>query len=341
MALENRQTNGKVKNVVYLFGAGATHAELTHTVKEKQVKFNFLAKKGLLMKDVSKRVTRAAQKKAFFDNIRMFAVQNGSSNIELLISLIEDNNNQIENSSLITENLKQLVKTDIEGILNDKKIRRKFYLHKALLELDRANNDREKVLGYISLNYDTVLDDAYCEIKKIKEPNYCISPFHGHQVKNTPLLKLHGSFKWKTKNDIVKMLPTIPLGINKNYLQLPYSFIWGHAHEILKQCDELRVIGCSLSQNDYRLIDLLFKAHLHKKGAFEIHIIGFDESGDSVKHNYEFFNGIKNFSEIFGTKGSNPKKDINESFQTWLKLKAADLTSGKVNRTKYLKRLIK
>lgn len=336
----------KPQKIVYLFGAGATHAELCHALKEKVAAPNFLKNKGLLMQHVSRRVTKQAQLKKFFKSVEIFSVREGSSNIELLISLIEDNNNKIRKSSEITMNLKKLVEVDIKKILNNT-LRKKFYLYKALLELDRENRDQDKedILGYISLNYDTILDEAYCEILNVKKPNYCIMPLEKNNKKNkivNPLLlKLHGSFKWSGYSKIGKKIPIIPIGVNKNYLQLPYNFIWGYAHEILNKCDILRVIGCSLSQNDSRLVDLLFKAHLHKKSPFEIHVIDFDDTGETIKGNYEFFTRIKNFSEIFGVKDTNNKSlPVNESFQKWLKMNGNELEEEKKENTKYLKKLI-
>ncbi len=46
------------KKIVYLFGAGATHAELSQIVKEKEVAPSFLENNGLLTGDVSKRITK-------------------------------------------------------------------------------------------------------------------------------------------------------------------------------------------------------------------------------------------------------------------------------------------
>lgn len=327
--------------IVYLFGAGATQAELSQICKEELAAPNFSKENGLLISDVSKRVTIQAKSQKSFEKINFFFPPNGSSNIELLISLIEDNAIQIRNSSKLADTLKKFVRKDIERVLTSE-IRKKFYLNKALLELDIKNEEagREKVLGYISLNYDTVLDEAYREILKEK-PNYCLSPYTSkHSC--VPLLKLHGSFRWYSNLKISKKLQILPLGVNKNYLQLPYNYIWGHALEILADCDILRIIGCSLSQNDFRLIDLLFKANLHKKGSFEIHVIDFDENGKSIKDNYEFFPVVKNFSEIFGVTDMNKKdnKTTNESFQDWLKYKGAEIDDKKLHETRYLKKLI-
>ena len=67
----------------------------------------------------------------------------------------------------------------------------------------------------------------------------------------------------------------------------PYNFIWGRAFDVLAKCDVLRVIGCSLNQNDISLIDLLFKVHLERADYFEIEIIDFQKQGDQIKNNYD------------------------------------------------------
>ena len=90
----------------------------------------------------------------------------------------------------------------------------------------------------------------------------------------------------------------VPLGINKNYLTPPYNFIWGRAYELLVRCDILRIIGCSLSQNDIGLIDLLFKAHDKKSSPLEIQVIDFQPLGGhhQIRNNYGF-GGNPGFSE--------------------------------------------
>ncbi len=71
--------------IAYLFGAGATHAELQNLepdlVKEKT---------GLLIKNVSSRVIEAARRdEEYLKDVEMVSGTKGSLNIELLISLIE------------------------------------------------------------------------------------------------------------------------------------------------------------------------------------------------------------------------------------------------------------
>src|SRR2546423_1805134 len=101
-------------------------------------------------------------------------------------------------------------------------------------------------------------------------------------------MKLHGGFKLM---DGTEPIPIITPGIRKNYLELPYNFIWGRALRTLINCDVLRVIGCSLSQNDLGLVDLLFKAHLSRKQKqpLEIQIINRDHGDGAIKQQYGFF----------------------------------------------------
>ena len=115
-----------------------------------------------------------------------------------------------------------------------------------------------------------------------------------------PLLKLYGSFNWRNRKIRGKKrtIEIIPLGSTKNYIHPPYGCIWNQALETLISCDTLRVIGCSLSQNDFHLIDLLFKAHLERGTAFEIEIIAPDSVGEGIRTNYGFFPGLKTLTNI-------------------------------------------
>lgn len=308
--------------VVYLFGAGATHAEFMNLYPGKITDGNFLTKNSLLMADVSKRVCEGAKNNGSFPKkIAGLISPAGLSNIELFISLIE--NNEVRSEATI-EKLKSLMKKDILDRLTKARLK-KFYLHKALLEIHQHNNN-EELLGVISLNYDRVLDDAYKSTRNT--PNYCL---HSDDHSGVPLLKLHGAFALEYRGH---KLPIITPGINKNYLELPYNFIWGRALELLIDCDILRVIGCSLSQNDVGLVDLLFKAHLARKDPFELQVIAFDPKGNKIKEHLGFLPKIKTALEIEGgiigdqtiadhSTGANP-------FRIWLKAKIEKLRSEKI-----------
>lgn len=334
----------KSLKIVYLFGAGATHAEL------RNLENNLLEEReGLLMESVSARVIdKARRNKHYLKDIEMVSSTKGSLNIELLISLIE--NSKVDKWEDKSRHLKELVRKDIETILKKKNRIKKFYLHKALFEFHkhRKVSVKEKLIGIISLNYDDVLDRAYKEY--YGEPNYCFSLERDISTsKNVPLLKLHGSFNWskmKIRKGRTKTIEIIPLGVTKNYLHAPYNFIWSRAMEILIECDIFRVIGCSLSQNDLHLIDLLFKAHLEKGRAFFIEIINQDDIGGEIRKNYGFFPEIKTLIEIgshkAGYKNQVPlvgEPNPDNVFNTWLKYKADNIIKKNIKNTRYLKLL--
>lgn len=143
------------KKIVYLFGAGATHAELTNLDPDLLVE-----KRGLLIGHVSSRVIETASRnKKYLQGVAMVSGTGGSLNVELLISLIE--NSKIHEWANKTSYLKDLVEKDIKAILTASQTKR-FYLHKALYELHEHERAKAKeiVTGLISLNYDDVLDRA-------------------------------------------------------------------------------------------------------------------------------------------------------------------------------------
>ena len=140
----------------------------------------------------------------------------------------------------------------------------------------------------------------------------------------------------------------IPIGLNKNYLFPPYNFIWAKAYELLKKCDVLRIIGCSLNQTDLGLIDLLFKAHSDKGASIKLSVIDFQprDGYHPIKNNYGFFPDIVEpidpddhglliaDSQIYDYDNGNP-------FKIWLKAKALQMFSDEeIQQTKYLKKCV-
>jgi hypothetical protein len=326
------------KKIVYLFGAGATHAELQNIDPDLAEE-----KSGLLTTNVSKRVIEKARRGArYLRGLEMVSSTSGSLNIELLISLIE--NSKIQGWDYKSRRLKRLVEEDINTILTGRRTRR-FYLHKALFELhnQEVTKAKEEVTGLISLNYDDVLDQAYEEY--YRKPNYCFSlEPDAPSSSDIPLLKLHGSFNWsrRTIRGRRRKIEIIPLGSSKSYLHTPYNFIWNRALETLIGCDTLRVIGCSLSQNDFHLVDLLFKAHLERSEAFGIEIISSAPAGEGIQQNYGFFPNIKTLEEIGSQLGLGlvPAREPPNPFAYWLYYKSIKvLGPDRMGRTRYLKKL--
>jgi|SRR5579863_3957523 len=325
----------KPSKIVYLFGAGATHAELQN-IDPGLAERN----RGLLVSNVSSRVIeKASREKSYLKDVATVSGTSGSLNIELLISLIE--NSKIHHWEDKTRRLKHLVQEDIEEILSPSRTHR-FCLHRALFELHEhaATQEREELAGLISLNYDDVLDTAYAQYHGA--PNYCFSLRSDPKVTSAiPLLKLHGSFNWKNQSvrGRKRTIEIIPLGSSKNYIHPPYGCIWNQALETLIGCDTLRVIGCSLSQNDFHLIDLLFKAHLERGTAFDIEIIASDEVGDAIRRNYGFLPAIRALTEI--KENLIPEKAPINPFKTWLTYKSLALLGENVaGRTRYVKKVV-
>ena len=247
----------------------------------------------------------------------MVSSPKGSLNIELLISLIENNN--VKDADKKIRILKNLVRKDILDRLTETRLNR-FYLHKALLELHSKIKQNETLLGMISLNYDHVIDEAYKTVNGSK-PNYC---FSSESPNGTPFLKLHGSFNWRSIKICgrKRTVPIIPLGVNKNYLQIPYNFLWGRALEILAECDTLRVIGCSLSQNDWGLMSLLFSSQLTSRecSEYQIELITRDKTGQEIRSKNGFLKQVKVFGELDGCQDF-VNAELTNAFKTWLKVK--------------------
>lgn len=197
--------------------------------------------------------------------------------------------------------------------------------------------EKEEVIGFISLNYDDVLDRAYT--KYYGRPNYCFTLDETMPSTNVPLLKLHGSFNWSDARmrGRPRTIEIIPLGSIKSYVHAPYASIWNRALEVLVNCDRLRVVGCSLSPNDVHLIDLLFKAHLERQEPFDIDVIASANAGENIRANYGFFPKINTLVEI---ENMISERDPPNPFELWLKYKSDKLLGPTRLRLKYLRKVV-
>jgi hypothetical protein len=133
--------------------------------------------------------------------------------------------------------------------------------------------------------------------------------------------------------------------VNKNYLAPPYNFIWGRAFELLVKCDILRIVGCSLSQNDTGLVDLLFKAHLERGKRIDIQPIDFQplNGHHQIMNNYGFFPGIVDpvkIEDTLITDESIFKPDVGNPFKIWLKAKAERMLGDNLHQTNFLKKCL-
>lgn len=353
----------KRPRVLYLIGAGATHAEKQlELVIKKASKITASKDGGLLAKHVSERVIE-----------RLFGLKTGRRildkyhitkaslsgvpppkpwiDIELFISLIEANKTEdTENEARI---LRKYFKEDILKNLSvtvDKQILPR--LCPALIEWHQHDNS-EQIIGFLSLNYDSIFERSLKLNKKNFDYGLSVEkrgvPWPYKRDAEWQFLKLHGSFDWYLSPDVDKVqvkndgatekMLWIPPRLNKEYLNYPYNILHGKAYELLTQCDILRVVGCALSQNDIGLISLLFKTQHNGSTPFRIDVVGSSSGAEELVTRLGMF---LTFEESFYQRDDFQKlgKDPTENYLLdWLYYKVKNSKIKNLDQTKYLRRI--
>ena len=260
--------------VVYLFGAGASHACVKRLGSPH----------GILMRDL----TPPLQSKLGH------LVDNGFSDIQSLIDLVNSVDEATDIEHLITflddvpsmrhREFAEEMRKAFESVLREKldTIRKDADkdptdLYEVLLDLHNIDQFPETLHGIITTNYDEYIELAIENVFGCPA-DFGIRVDPSSEATNRPkLLKLHGSFGWRNTWPISRGQSDdatlwIPPGINKAKQAYPFNILWGSAREMLA-CDVLRVVGCKLGPNDWDLISLLFTmrhAGLDKSPQIEI-----------------------------------------------------------------------
>jgi hypothetical protein len=151
----------------------------------------------------------------------------------------------------------------------------------ALLEMHQNLNFKaevESLSGIITTNHDGLLQAAFKETFGAVDLGF---PFISSEIllpngqPVPPLLELHGSFTWSFGLPLEISLLTkrssyspdaswIPPTVLKESKHYPFNKLTALAYELLtKHCDVLRVIGSSLTQNDWNILCLIFNAQRH------------------------------------------------------------------------------
>lgn len=302
MAKRNRQ---RPKQIVYLFGAGATQAEVDYLGARRV---------NLLMRDnehlgegVSTRVLKKIGRPG-----KQFSGEDQSIDIEKLISLLIASG--VEKHSKIAEAMRRQYFEEVCASLVSAGIVEKPGLVVSLLEMHKHHQFQEEVevlSGIITTNHDGLLQIASQNV--FGEINLGF-PFSSDEFTPAtsptvpPILQLHGSFTWTfdVPVKVTKLQPTssyagetiwIPPAILKESKNYPFNKLIGLGYELLaKRCDVLRVVGASLTQNDWNVLSLIFNAQRHRElrrgAAFLIELIMPHAGGKEVERECSYLKNI-------------------------------------------------
>jgi hypothetical protein len=260
------------KRVVYLWGAGATQAEVdylgAHTV-------------NLLMRDSEKRGEGVATRilKRLPTGWRKSFLADQGTDIEKLISLLGASG--VSRYLTLAERIRRLYFEDIRDNLAAAKVLLAPHLATGLLTMhaNESFKQQEALSGIISTNHDGLLQLAWQKVSSavnIGVP-FVSSEYSHSSAATAPLLQLHGSFTW-TFGLPLRVSPLaettvysqntvwIPPTILKETKTYPFNKLAGTAYEILsRECDVLRVVGSALSQNDWNILSMIFNAQRHRE----------------------------------------------------------------------------
>ena len=284
--------------IAYLFGAGASQGELSQNGFPKSI----------LMPDLVYEIAR----KIHDDKIASLAdVSNelvSGADIEHLITLYEASGTREHNE--IAKKLKTLFRQKIQERINE--LGSSFFptLFASLIDMHSIEGLDEKLVLIMTTNYEDLIEKAMQHVAG--GINYTIktmSKDKHYSVKEdtVPILKLHGSFNWKSEfpvtiqSKIVREEDVIwiPPGVVKRREYYPFDVIWGKARELL-DCDILRIIGSSLSGNDWELVSLIHTTQQLRtdgKPPYTIELIDYPDKCEKLKEQYNYLN-IKTILEI-------------------------------------------
>lgn len=301
------------KRVVYLWGAGATQAEISH-LGARNI--------NLLMRDseeLGEGIATRILKQLPPRQRSRFLVDEGTD-IEKLISLLSGCN--VAEYHKLAEHLRQLYFVDISSKLAEAKVLLSPTLAIGLLSLhnDPLFARHEHLSGVITTNHDGLMQLAS---QKVYSAVNIGIPFKSSDLEDSrtiewPVIQLHGSFTWTfgMPLTVTPLTPSakyspntvwIPPTILKDPKAYPFNKLSGLAYELLsKHCDVLRVVGSSLTQNDWNVLSIIFNAQRHAEltrgRPFRIELIMPQGSGENVKKECSYLQNLVPIGHL--TEGS-------------------------------------
>ena len=86
------------------------------------------------------------------------------------------------------------------------------------------------------------------------------------------------------------------------------------------KCDILRVIGCSLNQNDWKVISLLFKTQsIRGDKCFDIELIQGQAAGEDTKKRLGYLRNVKTIAELEGSFTDYFDQEPGNPYAEWLR----------------------
>lgn len=292
------------RNVVYLIGAGGSHACIKAVGSTR----------GILMSDLGGEL--AEKVKDLVLNEEEFGcllgvvneVVDESADIEHLITFFDES--PAFSHRRFAEELRRIFETVLKSKLMAIEMElgpARASLYSALLDMYNVKGFEEDLKGILTLNYDDYIESAIHEIYgHADQVDVELGRSLGRPEQGWHLLKLHGSFGWEdswpiSRRDISSMSKPmwIPPGIRKGKERYPFNLLWGLAREML-DCDIVRVIGCRLGPSDWDLISLLFgtrHANSRRDRPYSIEIIDSPWRAERLKESYPYLD-VRSIFEI-------------------------------------------
>lgn len=173
-------------------------------------------------------------------------------------------------------------------------------LYSVLADIHFNAGSDEELAFFATLNYEDFLERTLTTHHRATI-DYRIAGTGPKTTKKRRIVvyKLHGSFNWENQRpvrvaDMLKLESYqtlwIPPGVDKHRGNYPFNVLWGHFTEALMSCDVLRVVGCSLSRNDWSLIPLLYSVQklAERKSPLSIEMIAGVQTATAVQQAYSY-----------------------------------------------------
>ena len=246
--------SGGQTRVVYLIGAGATHACAQRVGSPH----------SLLMRGLGTPLTKKVRQLAVNDysdhpslNDLVNTVIDEETDFEHVISFLDEAPSLLHRQFAhdLRQAFEEVLRDQLKAVSDDEN-GNPIELYRVLFDIHNVPNCPEALQGILTTNYDPYIEEALDAVDLGPvDFGFILEdlPADPH-ASGTRLLKLHGSFDWQDTWPISRgsgdATLWIPPGINKEKQTYPFNILWGLARELLS-CDVLRVIGCRLDANDW------------------------------------------------------------------------------------------